>query len=198
MPKKPREFVDKHREVANSFYELCEKIEESDPRFIKKQLQRLIQKDPDFLESYLLLSEIFFEEGKAREGGKTLNEAFEGAVKLITDRKGSWPDVLEWGWLENRHIIRAILNKGILLWEKGKSEKALELFRKLLSANPPDNPGVRYYILAIRLGISSKEFEKRFEECGYYSSKIIKWFEKKYKKFPDEFGWWEKAVEEYL
>lgn len=49
MPKKPREFVDKRRQSADSFYELCEKLEEGDPRFIKKSSCRdLFKKIPIF------------------------------------------------------------------------------------------------------------------------------------------------------
>lgn len=198
MARKPVEFVDKHRQVAVPFYELCENLGESNPMFIKKQLQRLIQEDPDFLDSYLLLSEILFEEGKDYEGEEMSKTAFIRAIKLITDKKGNWPEVLEWGWLENRHIIKAILNKALSYWVKGETDEALDLFRKLLSTNPGDNPGVRYYILAIKQGMSYRKFEKRFDEGGYFSSKLDHWFEKNYKKFPEEFGWWEKAMEEYL
>lgn len=198
MARKPVGFVDKHRQITDPFYELCNNLGDSNPIFIKKQLQRFIQEDPDFLESYLLLSEILFEEGKVDEGEGMTNTAFTKAIKMITDKNGNWPEVLEWGWLENRHIIKAILNKALSYWVKGETDEALDLFRKLLSTNPGDNPGVRYYILAIKQGMSYREFEKRFDEGGYFSSKLDHWFEKNYKKFPEEFGWWEKAMEEYL
>ncbi|MBI4029547.1 MAG: hypothetical protein HY376_04250 [Candidatus Blackburnbacteria bacterium] len=60
-------------------------------------------------------------------------------MKLIVDGKGDYPVELSWGWLENRHIIRAIGNWGRKLWEEGKSEGALDVFRRLLAANPNDN-----------------------------------------------------------
>jgi len=78
--------------------------------------------------------------------------------------------VLEWGWLENRHIIKAILNKALSHWVKGETDEALELFRKILSTNPGDNPGVRFYILAIKQGMSYREFEKHYSKGGTNSS----------------------------
>jgi hypothetical protein len=72
---------------------------------------------------------------------------------LITDKKGNWPDVLEWLWLENRHIIRAILNKTISLWKNKDVDNAIDLFRKLLKTNPMDNVGARNFILADLMGV---------------------------------------------
>lgn len=69
-------------------------------------------------------------------------------------------DILEWGWLENRHIIRTILNKAISLWENNHMDEALNLFRNLLKTNPNDNVGARYYILAIRMNMSLENLKK--------------------------------------
>jgi len=143
-----------------------------------------------------LLYEILQEEGDLQEAERVLDEAYDRALKLIKDKKGNWPDLLRWGWLENRHIIRTILNKAISLWESKKMMNALDLFRKLLKTNPGDNVGARYYILAIRMDMSLKEFEKRFDRGGYYDNKLVAWFDKNYKNFPDEFDWWEKVIEE--
>lgn len=195
--KKLREYVDTDHEVMDAYYDLCGEYTGQNAYSVKKQLKNLIEKDPDFLDSYTLLHEILFREGKVKEAIKVLNEAYERAIKVITDENGNWPDVLEWGWLENRHIIRAILNKAVLSWGSNDLECALDLFRKLLRTNPGDNPGVRFYILAIRMGMSFKEFEKQFNRDGFYHTDLFDWFEENCKKFPDEFDWWEKAVEEY-
>jgi len=192
-----REYVDRDHEVMDTYYDLCERYTGRNAKTIKKQLEELIKRDPDFLDSYTFLHEILFRENKVKEAKKVLNEAYERAVKLITDKNGNWPDVLEWGWLENRHIIRAILNKGVLSWVSNDTECAITIFRNLLKTNPGDNPGVRFYILAIRMGISFRQFEKRFNRGGFYHTDLHDWFEENYQKFPDEFDWWEKAVEEY-
>lgn len=99
------------------------------------------------------------------------------------------------GWLENRHIIRTILNKAISLWDNGKTENALELFRKLPDTNPADHVGASHYILAIRMGMSFEKFERRFNKGGYYDLELMDWFDENYKRFQDKFERWGKAVE---
>ena len=140
-----REYVDKKHKVMGIYCDLCEKYNGGNSKFIKKQLKQLIKKNPDFLDSYLLLYEILQDEGNLQKGEKVLNEAYERAVKLITDEQGNWPDILEWGWLENRHIIRTFLNKVISLWKNKKIDNALDLFGKLLKTNPRDNVGGTIY-----------------------------------------------------
>ncbi len=100
---------------------------------------------------------------------------------------------MEWGWHENRHIIRTILVKAINYWDNNKTEKALVLLRKLLSTNVYDNVGARNYILAINMGMSHESFKKRFEKDGYYTQELTDWFDKNYSKFPSEFSQWEKC-----
>lgn len=197
MAKRQREYVDKDHKVTGAYYDLFEKYNGSNEKSIKRELKQFIEKDPNFLDSYLLLHEILQDEGNLQEAEKILNEAYEKGLKLITDKKDNWPDILEWGWLENRHIIRTILNKAISLWKNKEIDNALDLFRKLLKTNPGDNVGARDYILAIRMNMDFEEFEKRFNKGGYYNNELIEWFDKTYKKFPDEFDWWEKAIEEY-
>ena len=46
--------------------------------------------------------------------------------------------------------MRALFGLAGCLWEVGKQEEALEIFRTLLRLNPKDNQGVRY-VLAARL-----------------------------------------------
>lgn len=198
MVKRQREYVDKDHMVMDIYYDLCEKYNGSNAKSIKKQLKQLIEKDPNFLDTYLLFYEILQDEGNLLEAKKVLNDAYERALKLITDKEGNWPDILEWGWLENRHIIRTILNKAISLWKNKKIDNALDLFRKLLKTNPVDNVGARDYILAIRMNMSFEEFEKRFNKGGYYDTELSDWFNENYKRFPDEFDWWENAIEKYM
>ena len=181
----------------DDYYGLCERCTGRNAKTIKRELRRLIEKDPDFLDSYLLLFEILQDEDNFPEAEKVLDEAYHRAVNLITDKKGNWPDILRWSWLENRHIIRTIVNKALLLWDENKAEEALDLLRKLLLTNPNDNVGARFNILGIRMNMSFEEFENRFNKGGFYDSEIMRWFGENYSQFPDEFEWWEKAVEEY-
>jgi len=191
-------FVDQHRPIQSKYYELMDRADQETLSYQKavKLLKRLIEEDPDFLDPYLELYEIYQVENKDHKARQILNEAYERAIDLITDKQGNWPDVLLWGFLENRHIIRTILNKALLEWEDGNNDKALELLRKLLRTNPNDNVGARDYILAIRMGFSMLGFEDRFNKGGYYDMDLAIWFEEHARKFPDEFDWWFEEMEE--
>ena len=193
----PREFVDRDRDAMDEYYDLCEKYTGRNKKTIKSKLTKLIEKDPDFLDSYLLLFNILKEEANMKEAEKVLDKAYKRAIALITDENGNWPAVLEWGWLENRHIIRTILNKALFLWTQKSNEDALTLLRALLKAAPRDSIGARHYILGIRMGLTFQQFENRFKRGGFYHMDLFDWFDENFHTFPDEFDWWEKAVEEY-
>ncbi len=191
-----REYIDKDRDkIRITYYDLMENIEVLERKDLEDKLRELINLDVDFLDPYLILYEMYLEEDKKKKADEILDDAYSRAIKLITDKNGRWPDILDWSWLENRHIIRTILNKAMSLWDNGDTEEALNLLRKLLKTNPYDNIGARHYILAIRMGMSLKEFEERFDRGGYYDSELSDWFDENYNDFPDEFEWWKKEIE---
>ena len=192
-------FVDKDHAVMTEYYDFINADEHSSDE-TEKTMNTLIQKDPLFLDPYLVLSELYQSEGDLEKAEKILEQAYEMAIKAITDRKKNWPNEMLWGHLENRHIIRTLLNKAMNLWLKGENEDALDLLRKLLRSNPIDNIGARTYILAIRLGMKFGEFESQMmSEQGYgYDGKKMMEFEEKMKDFPDEFDWWFEVVNEDL
>ncbi len=185
-----------HRPAREEFYSLIERFGELDSEEQKKALLQLIKKDPDFLDTYLLLFEILDSEGQSEEASRLLDEAYRRALNLILDEKGRWPKRLEWGWIENRHIIRTFLTKAVDLWISGETEQALEILRNLFRANPNDNPGTRYYILAIRMGMTPREFFSKFEREGFFDSSVDEWFLEHYMEYPDEFEWWVRLFQE--
>lgn len=151
------DFLDRDHKIMDEYYDLHERFNESNIKSTKTKLKKMIKKDPDFFDSYLFLYEILQHENNP-EAETALDGAYERAIKLITDKKGNWPEKLAWGWLENRHIIRAIYNKAISEWQNGNNENALNLLRKLLKSNPNDNVGARDNILAIRMNMTYDEF----------------------------------------
>lgn len=191
------EYQDRNHEVMTLYYDLCENASDIDKQIVKRKLTEFMDKDPEFLDSYLYLRNIYLYEENEKEADRLLDDAFSKAIEIITDEEGNWPDMLEWAWLENRHIIRTILNKALKAWEKKDTDEALGLLRKLLRTNPGDNVGSRNFILAIRMNMSYDEFEDTFDKGGYYDMDLIHWFDKNYTQFPDEFDWWEKAMEKY-
>lgn len=194
--KQIEEFLDKGCSEMDTYYDLMDnpKIKVTT---IKMEMGKLITKNPDFYDSYLLLANILRSERKEQQARELLFTAYQRAVQRIVDKEGNFPKRIEWGWLENRHLIRAIESGAFELWEQNKNEEALEIFRKLLKSNPNDNIGARYDILALRLGLDS-DFEQTFivkDNPDYLDAmKEINWFYANCKKFPEEFDWWEKAV----
>jgi hypothetical protein len=56
--------------------------------------------------------------------------------------------------------------------------------------------GARDYILAIRLGMTFAQYEKKFaSQFGYDALAMIEWFDANIGQFPDEFDWWKEAVD---
>ncbi len=191
------EFIDEDHEVMGPYYEILESYTGRNRKTTEKKLRKLIDRDPDFFDPYVRLAHFARSEGDSEEARILIDTAYERASRYITDEKGTWPDVLEWSWMENRHIIRAFLEKGIQSWRDENIENALDMFRKLLRTNPADNPGVRYFILAILENMSFEEFDDRFAKGGFYTPELDAWFIREIKKYPDEFGWWEKEMEKY-
>lgn len=185
------EFIDNDHLVMTDYYDLMEK--NLPDTKLKKELEILIKKDPDFYDPYSVLATVIIREGKYDKGMSLLKTAFERAIVRIVDKDGNFPKSLLWGWLGNRHIIRIIYTWAVELWKSNKLEEALDLFRRLLKSNPNDNIGARYSILAIRLNLTPG-YDEQFESKrmpGYLDAvKISYWFEKNSKKFPDEFDWW--------
>lgn len=143
-----------------------------------------------------MLSSLYDHIGKKYESKKTLLDAYEKALELILDKNGQWPDKLEWGWTQNRHIIQTILMQGNQLWKEKKSRKAYELFRKLLETNPGDNPGVRYLMLGVLEGMKEKDFNMRFVNNEFWSNDIDDWFSENINKHKEEFSEWPDLFEE--
>lgn len=185
------EFIDKNRNVMDEYYDLMDSDLSKAGLF--KSMTRLIRKDPDFLDPYIVSADILLRSNKIRFGLKLIEEAYNRALCLIVDENGKWPKRISWGFLENRHIMRAIERYAYISWEENNPILALEIYRKLLRVNINDNQGARYAILALRMGLDSdwdlKLVVKKGRMAGLIDAKKIDdWFNKNSKKFPEEFN----------
>jgi len=184
------EYFDKQRNAAMKYYDIEESFTGRNLKSTKKKLEELIKEDPYYLDSYLLLSEVYIYEDNYSESDKILEMAYKNALELILDKNGNWPDSLIWGWLENRHIIRTLINKGIKYWQNDQKDLALKLFENLLRTNPNDNGGVRYLMLGIKTGLSEEAFNNKFDKGGYWDQDIDIWFSKNINKYKKDFKVW--------
>lgn len=191
--KQTKEFVDQHHAVMHEYYRLLETGPGGSN--LKKELWRLIDKDRFFFDPYLALAKILLEEGKPKIAHGLIRAAYEEAIPLIADKEGNWPQRMEWGCLENRHILRTIMQYAHVVWEEGRPDEALDLFRKLLKMNPYDNLGARFAILAIRLGLGPEWEDAFVVEDGPMAGqtmdadRVDHWFRRNARKFSEEFSW---------
>jgi len=81
------EFIDKNHNVADKYYKLIEK--ESSSEQLKKSMKRLIAEDPFFFDSYLILADVLFDEGKDLQAKNILREAFRKAMMRIVNKDGA-------------------------------------------------------------------------------------------------------------
>jgi tetratricopeptide (TPR) repeat protein len=182
----PREFIDAHNDDAmGAYYDLVDVDHDAN------DMRALIKKYPDFYDPYLQVADDMRSDGDEK-GARTLEDtAFERAQKRILDAEDNWPDEMRWGFLENRHIIRALGMGADNLWKDGKTEKALDVYRKLLHCNLNDNIGARYAIIALRMGLSYEEYiDQVWPTASVPVEQIETWFKTHAPKFPEELEEW--------
>jgi tetratricopeptide (TPR) repeat protein len=183
--KKRYEFFEQPRPVMDDWYELLEGDHSTDDYL------NLIKKDPDFYDSYLSAADDIRDSGNEKAARKLEDEAFSRARVRVEDAEGNWPDEMPWGWLENRHVVRALGVGADNLWKDGNTDEALAVYRKLFRSNFRDNIGARYAIIALRLGYSYSEYQDNvWPEDLVPASHIMEWFNKHASKFPEELAEW--------
>lgn len=187
------EFMDKDHAAMDEYYEVTEQFQAQQVMLkeTKEVLQKLIKIDKHFLDSYLYLAQIEYDEENYEEYFRLVWKAYLKAIDLVANADGDYPKSLPWGWLENRHIVRALCNFALMQWEQDHIRVSLEIYRKLLASNLNDNVGARYSILAILLGYSS-DYEALFLHesgpvYGLDAKKMDNWFNANAQKFSNEF-----------
>ena len=195
------EFIDKDRfEVHELYFEFLESPEADDIKKSIKVLKSIIKKDSNFFDPYITLNEYYLMDGDFEKAIDIMEKGFQRAIDLI-DRNGKFPDELNWGFMENRHIIRIIFNFAMFVWENEDKDIALNIFMELLKSNHNDNIGARYSIAAILEGFDSQEnYEEQFESengMGLEYEALEEWFYKAAQKHKEVLGWWIDLEEEF-
>ncbi len=154
---------------------------------LKSSLRELIEEDPYFFKPHVLLYEILEGEGSVREAKELLEKAYRRVLELIRLPSGKLPDNLPPNYESNRHILELLTNYGVFLWETGDIEGALRVLKETYILTGIDN--VKYYILAIKLGMGLDEFERAFSVEGIYDTQdLSSWFESHRELFKEEFS----------
>jgi len=191
----PYEFIDMDRfEVSEMYFEFLESPVRNNTKKSIKALKAMIKKDPNFFDPYITLHEYYLMERDFKKAIKTMEDGYHRAMQLI-EHKGSFPDILRWGFVENRHIIRMLFNFAMFLWANSEEKnEALNIFKRLLKSNPDDNIGARYSIVALLEGFNSQEeYEEQFKSengMGLEYEALERWFNKAAQKHMNVIGWW--------
>jgi len=161
-----------------------------------KECTAIQDEAPDFLAPYVKLSHSALANSDHEEAFSIASFAYALAVQRIADRNGDWPEMMQWAWFENRPLMRALHHYAWLLWKFSQPEHAAMIFRRILRMNPGDNQGIRYELLAIRLGLPNETWDEPFfvqdgpmAGHAWDGRKISDWFDSEAKKFPEEFDW---------
>ncbi len=186
-----------HALMSKYDYDLSQAESKAEHVLIEHTLVDIIHQDPNFFDPYMELYHFYnLFKGFEEQAAAVLEEAYTLALKMITDKKGNWPDVIEWHWQENRNVIRALIGGAITRWKENKPALARVTLRNILKTNPSDNPGVRFLILAINEKMSYQAYQKRFEKDNTLAHVTYDWFNENSKKYPEDFEWWEKVMAE--
>ena len=180
------EFIDKDRyEVSQLYWDFLDSPDTKDPKKSIAILKKIIQKDPDYFDPYLTLHDYYLYLKQGEKAFDMLQEGFNRAYRLIS-KNHQFPKRMDWGFIENRHIIRIIFHYALALWEVGEPDAALIYLKALVKMVPNDNIGARYMIAAILDGYPSQyEWESQFEtEYGLDAGKVEEWFQQMLKKLP--------------
>ncbi|MBI9104682.1 MAG: tetratricopeptide repeat protein [Spirochaetales bacterium] len=183
-----RVYEDKERATTLEYYQLQEDFNGENIIDTIEGVKEIIKRDPDYYDPAIFLADILEKAGEDEASEELYKKAGERALELITAEDGDWPDKLLWEWLGNRHIIRALINMGIVFWKRNRKQDAVDLFEKLLKTNPEDNGGVRFYLLAILEGISCDEYAIQFQNSAdpddsATNSTLLNWFKENAPKY---------------
>jgi hypothetical protein len=78
---------------------------------VEKFLLGFMMLEPTYLEPIMDLAGIYSLNGEKEQYEEMMEYAYKVALSHVTiNKEGNWYDVIEWNWLENRCIIRALQN----------------------------------------------------------------------------------------
>lgn len=182
-----RKVVEDYNNLVLSYEDgLLNITDEDELAKVEKQLEGFMMLEPTYLEPIMDLAGIYELMGEKQLCDDLLEDAYKIALNHVTiDKEGNWYDVIEWAWLENRCIIRALQNGAQSRWEKGNTKEAKKVFQNLLKCNPGDNSGVRYHVLAILEGMTARQFDTMMGDTGFVPDNVPKWFDKQAKLHPE-------------
>jgi tetratricopeptide (TPR) repeat protein len=149
-------FTPLKKDKNDYYYDGMDFLDEGYVKDAEKCFKKALAIDDEFVDAYNGLGTVHF-----WDDAQKAKKYFEKAYELTKAHfKGKWPKEINWGILENRQYLRSIHYYGLVLWKEGNAEKAMELFKLLLSLNKYDNQGARYLVAELYAGLKYEETEE--------------------------------------
>lgn len=159
---------DIENEKVNNKY--CQALEflDYDDIAAERIFKELLNKHPYYIDAYNHLSIAFKNQKKRFESYLTAEKAYVLGKSCFPKQFKFGKDKLRWSFLENRPFLRACHTFGLECQDKKEYDRALELYREILSINKDDHQGIRYLVLeclfAQRNFIQAEEFLKSYQK----------------------------------
>lgn len=157
-------------EITEKFLEALEILDVGTIEHAEILLREVVAECPDHIDAIYHLSLIYGEQGRETEAYVFCQAAVGIGLQAIP-RQFDWRNSkLEWWNHDNRPFMRAYHSLGIWRVEQCKYDDAIEIFKRLLSVNPNDHQGVRYWLPIC--WFEKGELSKIIFHCRMYSDDI--------------------------
>jgi len=164
--------------LEDKVYELKEQWDGTNGIGIRRKLNALVKEAPGLIEAYNCRYDILGHEDHIVAQDKEAKRAYNAVVThYFSD---GFPDQMEWGFLENRPILKALYNFAVSCWVPREKEETIKTFKLLLRLNPSDNQGARFCLLGILEGMSQHHFFHKMDQ-----SMMLPWFQENCGKYAD-------------
>lgn len=137
------EWGSSRNELFEDYYDASDLYFMGDIGEARQILQKIVNKDPYFIDAYNLLGTIELESGNFKKGRQHHEKALQIGEQIIPD---SFQGNIRWGFTENRPYLRALHSVALDYAETNNYGESIRLMEKILAYNPDDNQGVRYLV----------------------------------------------------
>jgi len=139
---------------------------------LRTTLNKLIKEFPDLIEAYNFRHQILHMEDNLVAMDREAKRAYQAVVDHFFP--DDLPEKMEWIYLENRPILKALYNYAICCWVPREVEKTKEIFEKMLRMNPNDNQGCRFCLLGIYECMTPHHFFHEIDQ-----TEMLGWFQER-------------------
>lgn len=142
------------------YYDAMECLAMGDTGQASKLLRKALAFDPDNIQTFLGLAEVYH----AKNDRKNAYGWIEKAFKKVKKQFSVWPKKLPWSDIDNRAYLRVIAHWADFLYDSGKKKEAMMLYGQILKMNPNDNQGIRYLLAGIYAGLDGIDVNRMFDD----------------------------------